>query len=384
MTPKIEKQIVKYISKSASTKDLDELSEWIQNSNNKTIFKNYVKTHYIINYAMNNSEQDRAVERLLREIKKEKSLVYKLKKLQITKYVAAATVIGIISTTFFLKDNLNNNDKPVINNVVIQSGSDKATLTLENGETITLAKGTKYQTQNAKSNGEKIVYQEKTLKKDKIAYNYLTVPRGGQFQITLSDGTKVWLNSESQLKYPTSFIKGETRRVELVYGEAFFEVSPSSEHKGAKFKVDNAAQEVEVLGTEFNIKAYKDEVNVYTTLVEGKVAINLEDNKQLLSPGQQLNLDINTKNSTVKVVDVEGETSWRNGVFSFRGKPLKEVMKIISRWYDVDVIFENKELELTKFRGVLGRHHSIEKILSIMSSNTINSYEIEGKTIILK
>ena len=100
----------------------------------------------------------------------------------------------------------------------------------------------------------------------------------------MSDGTQVWLNSESQLKYPVNFIKGQTRQVELVYGEAYFDVSPSVEHNGAKFKVFNQSQEVEVLGTEFNVKAYKDETNIYTTLVEGRVVIDNGALKQSLLP----------------------------------------------------------------------------------------------------
>ena len=162
---------------------------------------------------------------------------------------------------------------PILNKEdIITTGSDKAVLTLEDGSNIELEKGKAFKTNVVNSNGEKLVYNK--TNQTKITYNYLTIPRGGQYFVKLSDGTEVWLNSESQLKFPVAFIKGQTREVTLVYGEAYFAVSPSTNHNGATFKVMNQGQEVEVLGTEFNIKAYKDEINIYTTLVEGKVTVS--------------------------------------------------------------------------------------------------------------
>ena len=164
---------------------------------------------------------------------------------------------------------------------------------------------------------------------------------------------------------------GETRKVELVYGEAYFNVSPSTEHKGAKFRVINNAQDVEVLGTQFNIKAYKDESNIYTTLVEGKVEINASGVKQILVPNQQSNVNIVNSEISVYIVDVGNEISWIKGIFSFKGKPLKDIMKVLSRWYNVDIVFENKDLESIKFKGALDKDWTIEEILSIMKSNSI-------------
>ena len=306
----------------------------------------------------------------------------------ILKYAAAAAVvIGVFTATYFFHSNVNNSphENPsviVANN--INAGTDKATLTLEDGSVLILEKGNTVQTQKANSNGEKIVYKSEESNSTKVIYNYLTIPRGGQFNVVLSDGTEVWLNSETKLKYPVNFVKGQTREVELVYGEAYFDVSPSTEHGGSKFKVINKAQEVEVLGTEFNIKAYKDETNIYTTLVEGKVVIDNGVFKQNLVPNQQSNLDLESNSINVVDVDVYSEISWKNGVFSFKGKPLKDIMKVISRWYDVDVVFENKNLSSLKFKGVLDKHLSIEEILTIMKSTTINNYEIKNDTIILR
>ncbi len=285
----------------------------------------------------------------------------------------------------FLESNTTNTPLEVTPRIVntIVPGKDKATLTLEDGSLISLEKGASFKTKNAKSNGEQIVYQNAKSNPSVIKYNYLTIPRGGQFFIKLSDGTQVSLNSESQLKYPVHFIEGETREVELVYGEAYFDVSPSTNHKGAKFKVLNNTQEIEVLGTEFNIKAYKDEVNIYTTLVEGKVAINTPNLKQLLIPNQQSILDTQNNTLSVITVDVLEAISWKEGVFSFVDKPLKDIMKVLSRWYDVDIIFDNKELESAEFIGTLNKNQSIDEVLSIMKSFSLNNYEIKGDTIIL-
>lgn len=388
MSPKIEKIIVKYITKSATASDLDTLSEWIKTPANKIVFKDYVQTHYAIIYGMNNPDTQKALEQLLLKIKKEKSLVYRLKKQPIYKYAAAAVVVGIMVSTYFFKNSFFNTPvesiPKIVNTNVILPGTDKATLTLGDGSVVALEKGNTYQTQNANSNGEEIIYETGSRKTNEIVYNYLTIPRGGEFHMVMADGTEVWLNSESQLKYPVSFIEGVTREVELVYGEAYFDVSPSIKHKGAKFKVLNRSQEIEVLGTEFNIKAYKDETNIYTTLVEGKVVVSNGASKQNLVPNQQSNLDLKNNSISIYKIDVNSETSWRKGIFSFKGKPLKDIMKVISRWYDVDIIFENKDLESIKFKGSLDKNQSIEEILTIMKSNTINNYEIIDKTIMLK
>ena len=383
MNPKIENLIIKFLTKEANLYELQELELWIRNPENKILFFEYIKTNAFVNATISKYNYKKAKKNILKRIRQEKHPFN-----DIVKYAAAAIVVGILTTTYFFKDNIFGNPDEttpiIVNTNTIVPGTDKATLTLEDGTVVELDKGNTYQTQNANSNGEQIVYKAGEQSPTEIAYNYLTIPRGGQFFIKLSDGTQVWLNSESQLKYPVYFKKGATRQVELVYGEAYFDVSPSSEHKGAKFKVFNQSQEVEVLGTEFNIKAYKDETHIYTTLVEGKVEVNTSTVKQLLTPNQQSNVDVINNNISVAVVDVNTEISWKNGIFSFKGKPLKDIMKVISRWYDVDVVFVNKDLESIKFKGILDKHQSIEEILSIMKSSTINNYEINNNTLILK
>ncbi|MFD2907601.1 FecR family protein [Flavobacterium ardleyense] len=304
-----------------------------------------------------------------------------------TFYAVAASFLLFFSATFFL---LTNNAAPDVETIVIAEqpiliGSDKALLTLENGETISLEKGKSFESKNANSNGESLVYQENDNKEKEVVYNYLTIPRGGQFFVQLSDGTKVWLNSESKLKFPVTFNSGQSRQVELVYGEAYFAVSSSKNHNGAHFNVITNKQNIEVLGTEFNIKAYQDEESIYTTLIEGKIEFQFKNNIQVLKPNEQIVLNLENEKTTSQLVAVQHEIAWKDGIFSFKGKNLKEIMKVLSRWYDVEVVFENKSIEHLSFKGVLGKEQSIEEILvAIKSASLINSYQIKNKTIYLK
>ena len=381
----IQKIIVKFINKEASLNELEKLEIWLKNDNANTNFNQFVKTEYLT--ALYIGEYD---------IKKAKNkIAYRLNNIRIKRRLTIFSRISVAVSillifAFSLFQFINRDVIVETSNVnAIDIGSSKAVLTLENGDKIVLEKNKKYQSKTASSNGEKLIYTSvnETENKTKILYNYLTIPRGGEFFIKLSDETKVWLNSESQLKYPVSFLKGETRKVELVYGEAYFEVSPSTKHSGAKFKVLTKKQEVNVVGTEFNIKAYKNDPIIYTTLIEGKVAVSVLDRldrDEVLIPNQQLRLDLINNKITVSTVDVYRETSWKNGVFSFKNKALKDIMKVLSRWYKIDVVFESKTLENIIFNGSLNKKLSIIDILeTISSTNTIN-YEINNKTVLLK
>ncbi|WP_299549825.1 FecR family protein [Seonamhaeicola sp.] len=391
--------IISYASNDINEAEFNELSQWLsEDSNNKQLFSEYLflykKTRRIS--LLNTLDNDKAWDTIVSKLENplENNTSGKDRKIRSIrpwhKYAAAAVLVGVLGTAYFFKDSLLNSrtnhiEPPgIVDTNLIEPGTDKATLTLANGEQVPLEKGTSFQTSNANSNGEQIVYEAGDRKTKELVYNYLTIPRGGQFYIMLSDGTKVWLNSESQLKYPVSFVDGKTRQVELVYGEAYFDVSSSTENNGSKFIVLNKSQEVEVLGTEFNIKAYKDEASIYTTLVEGKVKVGYDGKSQNLTPSLQLSLDIISNSASVAKVDVKSVISWKDGVFSFVEMPLKDIMKVISRWYDVDVIFENKALETVQFVGTLNKSRSIHEVLAIMKSTSLNNYEINGKTITLR
>lgn len=297
--------------------------------------------------------------------------------------IAASVAILIAIPLLFNKNAMVEKNKSTLVNNTIAIGSNKAMLTLGNGTVVLLGKGKSYSAGNIKSNGEQLVYNSNN--RSEIANNFLTIPRGGQFFVQLTDGTKVWLNSESQLKYPVAFVDGATRQVELLYGEAYFEVSPSAKHKGSRFKVKTQTQNVEVIGTEFNIKAYKDEKNIYTTLVKGKVAISNATTKQFLAPNQQSSFNLESNDIAIAPIDVYDEISWKKGLFVFKSMPLKSIMKVLSRWYDVDVAFADASLGNVKFNGVLDKNQKIEDILTtIKNTKFINAYEIKNKKIVLK
>ncbi|AUP79109.1 FecR family protein [Flavivirga eckloniae] len=377
------KLIIKKLNKTLTSEEVIVFNKWYDESSLHRDYFNSVKKNFIDGNDIDNIDVEKGWLAIQKNIKtpKTKTNTY-------WKYTAAAIFIGILASSYFFRDSLFNTtieETPITINNNIEIGTDKAILTLEDGTVVALEKGQEYISDNLQSNGEKLIYNATTNSKSEIAYNYLTIPRGGQFFIELSDGTQVWLNSESQLKYPVSFIKGEMRQVELVYGEAYFDVSPSTEHDDAKFRVNNQSLEIDVLGTEFNIKAYKDETNIYTTLVEGKVVLHSNTTREHLIPGQQSDFNLNTNAMTLKMVDVYNEISWKEGVFSFERKSLKDIMKVISRWYDFEVIFTNEAIEKKKFFGVLGKDQNIEEILkTIQDFGVIKTYEINNKTIILK
>ncbi len=380
--------IAKFLTHQASAAELDLLDIWLKDSENEQLFNSYVQTNYAIEYEMRQFEANKVKSKLQQLMDAEKKTLKLKKWRQIIGYAAAAVFAGLLVSAYFLKDNIftktvETNPRIISNNVEI--GSDKATLTLEDGSQVALGKGNAYQTKNVHSDGEEIMYGAGESNVSEVVFNLLTVPRGGQFHLVLSDGTEVWLNSESQLKYPVYFIKGQPRQIELVYGEGYFAVSPSTEHEGSKFIVFNQSQEIEVLGTEFNIKAYREDTKIYTTLVEGKVSINTGSTKNILEPSQQASLNLKDESVDIATVNVYNEISWKEGVFSFRRKPLVEIMKVLSRWYDIDVNFESPELERAQFNGALGKDQNIEDILNtIKNFGVIKDYEIINKTILLK
>lgn len=301
------------------------------------------------------------------------------------KYAAAILVLFGASFYSIQYTNLFESNKSIspISLPENSDGNNKATLVLGNGKTVILGHGKKIITNGIQTNDTEISYSD--TQNSNVEYNYLTIPRGEQFSLKLADGTKVWLNSESQLKFPNQFVVGKSRTVELVYGEAYFDVSPSEKHNGASFKVKSGSQLLTVLGTEFNLKAYKDENVITTTLVEGKVAINLSNGDFKLAPSGQLVFNKTNNSANLNQVSTYYFTSWKDGVFNFETMPLQEVMKTISRWYDVKVVFENEGLKTDKFSGVIRKKYDLKQIVDIFAiSNLDVVYESKSRTIYIK
>lgn len=366
----IEKIIIKYITQEANSGELKTLDLWLKDDKNIVLFNKYVKIEYLTANHLGTYDVKKAkaaIKTKYEIIKKKRRHVF-LKKISI-----AASILILLGFSFFQYLDINNSQDNISESKIIEVKSNKTILTLSNGENINLDNEKKYSSDKVKGNGKELLYATKSPKnnsKKELTYNYLTIPRGGDFFVQLSDGTKVFLNSDSQLKYPVAFNEGETRKVELLYGEAYFEVSPSFKHNGDSFKVLTKNQEVMVLGTHFNIKAYKEDAIISTTLLEGKVSINSGLNAVFLKPNQQSRIANKTNFIEVLNVDVSHEVAWVKGLFSFNEESLEEIMKAVSRRYNVDVIFESEEIKKYQFTGILERKTSIKEILKFFESTS--------------
>ena len=386
MDSKIQIILVKYLSKEANIDEIEELDRWLIKKENISIFNSYVQTDYFTSIFMTKYDLQMAKSKIHSRIR----LIERRNKLERYKKIAfTASIILLVGVSLFNQFYFN---ETIIIKDPIVIGTDKAVLTLENGDQVILEKGQKFQNKTVNSDGKELTYTIKNRsssnsKNEKIASNFLTIPRGGQFSLNLEDGTKVLLNSDSKIKYPVKFIKGKNRQVELLYGEAFFDVSSSQNNNGSEFIVSTKTQKINVLGTKFNIKAYSEDDIITTTLVEGKVKVGNGKNQILLSPNQQSKVDSNSPVINVSNVDVSQQISWINGLFSFNDTSLEDIMQTLSRWYDLEFVFKSANQKGFIFSGILERTKSIEDILLIIektsSSNEIN-FEINNKTIIIE
>ena len=269
---------------------------------------------------------------------------------------------------------------PMAQQPAVLPGSYKAVLTLASGEQVNLEEWGrdslwKDGTLIRKRKGE-LRYEQKAgdMQQEEMLFNTITIPRSGEYKLVLSDGTKVWLNSDSKLEFPNTFV-GDERRVKLA-GEAYFEVA---KNKAKPFRVEVDRVEVVVLGTSFNIHAYDEAVK--TTLVEGAVKLNVAGKAYSLSPGFEANVD----QVGVKIVksDVYEQIAWKDGRFVFREKRLEEVMSILSRWYDFEIFYQNAAVKDLHFTGNIPRHATINEVLKFMERTHLVHFSVVGRTVIV-
>jgi ferric-dicitrate binding protein FerR (iron transport regulator) len=320
----------------------------------------------------------------------------KIVKFRVLAQIAAAAIviIAVGMLYFHQKDTT----KQTVNHIAkndIRPGGNKAYLTLANGKTIVLNTAANGQIANqagtsvAKTASGQLVYTiaEKSTTNNPSELNMITTPHGGQWQVLLPDGTKVWLNAASSLTYPVSFAALKNRRVEL-RGEAYFEVAKDKTHP---FIVHTIKQDVEVLGTHFNINAYADEQYTKTTLLEGSVqvaattasAINRANSLawQALKPGQQSVLS----NGDIKITaaNTEAAIAWKNAMFYFEDDNLENIMKRVARWYDVNIIYHNNQVKQELFSGRVSRAQNVSEVLKMLTLTGAAQFKIEGRNIIV-
>ena len=272
-------------------------------------------------------------------------------------------------------------EKPVTRMAVIEPGTAQAVLILNDGEKITLKdRDTLVDTKSSSINIQTglVKYDVKPTESVEVEYNTIEVPRGGIYSLVLSDGTKVFLNSDSRLKYPVTF-NGEDRRVELS-GEAFFEVVSDSSHP---FIVHTRDMETRVLGTTFDIQAYPDELTTKTTLLTGRVLVSVNHLSltETLKPGLQASWTKGTDKITVKEVNVATQALWRDGIIMLDDDELDDVMRMLARWYNVTYEFKGDRSVKHTFTGKVDRNEDLESVLKTLTLLGGPKFEIRGTVV---
>jgi len=304
-------------------------------------------------------------------------------------YAVAASILIILSSGLYFYKNRMQSPALVIQNPPIQindvaPGGNKAVLTLADGSRIALddIQQGEIAVQSGisitKTSEGQLIYERATAEfrvlNSQVVYNKIETPKGGQYQVNLPDGSKVWLNAASSLRYPAVF-SGTERKVELT-GEAYFEISPN---KLMPFKVVSASQVVEVLGTHFNINAYCNESQIRTTLIEGSVKVSgsLSQKTSYLKPGEEA---LNKKGEIlIHPANVEQVMAWKNGNFQFNDMYLVDIMRQLERWYDVEIDYS--AIPHTRYNAYMSRDLNLSRVLEILEVTGRVKFSIEGKTI---
>ncbi|MBS1567450.1 MAG: FecR family protein [Bacteroidetes bacterium] len=263
-------------------------------------------------------------------------------------------------------------------------GGDKAVLTLANGSTIVLDSAdrgllAKQGGTNIRKNKEGQLLYETAFESNRAAgLNTISTPRGGQYQVVLPDGTKVWLNAASSLRFPTAFVGDRTV---ILKGEAYFEVAQNAKWP---FHVVTDGPLVHVLGTHFNVMAYEDEDGIKTSLLEGKVSLSFGTAKQPVSPSEQVDFDRKSHAMAIdKTADMDKAVAWKNGLFDFDDEDIQSIMRQIARWYDVKVQYAGA-VPVQHFTGYIRRQATLSQVLDMLQLAGGVSFSIEGKTITVK
>ncbi len=303
------------------------------------------------------------------------------------KWWAAASIILIaLSSALFMKyyehqeivhqpepSRFKNDIKPG-NNVAILTLDDGSTINLNNAKNGILARQSNTKIEKS-SDGQLYYIAGEQMPGAEIRYNTIETPKGGQFQVILPDGSRVWLNAGSSLRFPTAFI-GIERKVEL-RGEAYFEVS---ENVHMPFIVHTDDSDIKVLGTHFNVMAYDDEKNTNTTLLEGSVQVLKGSDKLLIKPGESAVVNKSTGSINVTLTDTEQAVAWKNGYFIFDHESIESIMRKVSRWYNVEVSYSGN-MSNKDFAGTISRDKNVSELLEMLELTGAVKFKIEGRRI---
>jgi len=368
--------IAGFLKQTLTKEEKDELDEWIlANDENMILFEKMTDEKNLAEAA-----------EWFRKMNVEKDLAETKSKISVRKpqrlwqyAVAASIIIAIGAGIYFYQNSITQKNKSevVAQKQDIMPGSNKARLTLGNGKIIELGKTGDDTTINGRvkilrKDGQ-LIY-EPAVADNEIVYNTLTVPRKGQYKLVLPDGSKVWLNSESSIRYPISF-PGKERKV-FVTGETFFEVAKD---KTKPFRVVAGEITVEALGTQFNVNAYTNEPFFSATLIEGSIRVSKGSEVKILKPSQQAQLT----DAEFRIVDTDNDDAiaWKNKQFKFTNTSIDEIMRQIARWYDAEIEYQdNVTLHLN---ATIGRDVPVSKLLNILEATNQVHFNIEAKKIIV-
>lgn len=385
MRREIDSSIIwKKINGELNEQEHKELDAWIKESHkNKIYYKKSIS--FFKNgglFKLTDIDINRAFNRVSFKI-------FMLPKLRVASSVAVMLLLLIGSIYFYSDINYSDSEKVAIS--IIEPGYSKATLTLsdgskynlENTKTVELKElGTRITNSKRELNYQKLNTKNKQKEADLAErYNTVSIPRGGEYHLSLSDGTKVWLNSESTLTYPVAFGDNE-RRVELT-GEALFEVAHNPNNP---FRIKLNGQQIEVLGTSFNVNSYPDKANIATTLIDGSVKIEVDgsDNEIMLKPGDQCLFNRLDRSSTVNPVNVRKYIAWKDGNYIFEDETLEDMMYTLARWYDFSYTFKDNSVRNLTFNGKLSKSYQFEDILTIIENTNEVQFRVEEDQVFIE
>lgn len=294
------------------------------------------------------------------------------------RYAAAVVVVFILSGMLYL--NLREPEQvPVTVTQKIQPGSFKAILTRPDGQKIDISDTTYLAFVEKHIEPDSLSGKEGKPKDTTVRYHTISIPRGGEYDLTLSDGSRLRMNSESEIRIPVQFSKKQ--RDVYMKGEIYFDIASDAEHP---FVVHTHQGNIRVLGTSFNVRDYQDEAFLETTLVSGKVAFQTEDKDTYLKPGEQLRLNKENGETVVEEVDVRLYCSWKDGRFVFEKQRLENIMNTVSRWYNINVFYENQSVKDILFTGNIKRYGDLDQVIEML--RLINKIEIEinGKSVFVR
>ena len=374
----ISRLIVKDLQGCISSEEKTMLNEWLEESSeNREIY-------HRVQGRVNREERQRIIrklnkrvawERVNKNTKKYRNPVLR----RCMKYAAIVLPLFVVGVGFYLTRD-KEGSHPVAKVVKINPGVTKAELVLADGHKVVL--GTETIDSLVSEGGVNIVKDGNGVsylgnkEENDLVYNIMRVPRGGEFKVRLQDGTLVYMNSETELKYPVHFV-GKERRVYLS-GEAYFEVQRDT---AKPFIVEMNGNEVRVLGTEFNVRSYKDEKCQFTTLVTGKVLLTTHDHKCVeLLPNEQGIVDLQGV-LRKEQVDVSIYTAWKDGNFVFRKQRLENIMEIVERWYDLKVIFEDEGSKQVSFSGNVERYDDFSKLAEMLEATGSVKFRIRNNEV---